>query len=134
VGPTLFLWRVIFWCATEITYFCGAPSLVRHRYYFCGVLVAGAPQNCIPSIRAFLLVSPSPGITHKNKKKNRNFNHITCFKCKQKGHYSNLCPEKSSSMTVMNGGDQRGSKFKEKTQSGVANWKRVFSAIGCNKC
>jgi hypothetical protein len=56
VGPTLFLWRMIFWCATEMTYFCGAPGLVRHRNYFCGALVAGAPQNCIPSIRAFLLV------------------------------------------------------------------------------
>jgi hypothetical protein len=60
VGPTLFLLRMIFWCATEMIYFCGAPSLVHHRYYFCGALVVGAPQNCIPSIRAFLLVHAPP--------------------------------------------------------------------------
>jgi hypothetical protein len=60
-------------------------------------------------------------------------NHVTCFKCKQKGHYSNRCPEKSTSMTVVNGEDQRSSKFKEKTQSGVANWKRVFLATSCNR-
>jgi hypothetical protein len=59
VGPTLFLWRMIFWCATEMTYFWGAPSLVRHRYYFYGALVDGAPQNCIPSIRALLLALSS---------------------------------------------------------------------------
>jgi hypothetical protein len=38
-------------------YFCGAPYLVRHRNNFCGALLASAPQNIIPSIRAFLLVN-----------------------------------------------------------------------------
>jgi hypothetical protein len=56
VGPTQFLWRMVFWCATEMLYFCGAPDQVRHRNNFCGALLASAPQNCIPPIRVFLLV------------------------------------------------------------------------------
>jgi hypothetical protein len=61
MGPTLFLWRMVFWCATKMTYFCGAPGLVRHINYFYGTLVARAPQNYIPSIRAFLLVLARTG-------------------------------------------------------------------------
>jgi hypothetical protein len=34
--------------------------------------------------------------TKKNKKE-RDLNHVTCFKCKQKGNYSNRCPEKNAS-------------------------------------
>jgi hypothetical protein len=58
---------------------------------------------------------------------------ITCFKCKQQGHYSNKCPKKSTSISVVNAEAQWNSKNKEKTQSGVANWKRMFSATSCNK-
>jgi hypothetical protein len=57
VGPTKILWRMAFWCATEMLYFCGAPCLVRHKIIFCGALLASAPQNCIPPIRVFLLVT-----------------------------------------------------------------------------
>jgi hypothetical protein len=30
-------------------------------------------------------------------KKKKDLNHVTCFKCKQKGHYLNQCPEKNAS-------------------------------------
>jgi hypothetical protein len=30
-------------------------------------------------------------------KKKKDLSHVTCFKCKQKGHYSNQCPEKNAS-------------------------------------
>jgi hypothetical protein len=33
----------------------------------------------------------------KKKKKERDLNHVTCFKCNQKGHYSNQCPGKNAS-------------------------------------
>jgi hypothetical protein len=66
------------WCATKIEepmigagrawvppYFCGAWSFgapqkwhisVAHLVWCCGALLTCAPQNCIPSIRVFLLV------------------------------------------------------------------------------
>jgi hypothetical protein len=40
----------------------------------------------------------------------------------------------TTSMTIVNREDQRGSKHKRKTQLGAANWKRIFSATGCNRC
>jgi hypothetical protein len=30
-------------------------------------------------------------------KKKKDLSHVTCFKCKQKGHYLNQCPEKNAS-------------------------------------
>jgi hypothetical protein len=56
VGPTKILWRMSFWCATEMLYFCGTSGQVRHRIIFCGALLASAPQKYIPPIRVFLLV------------------------------------------------------------------------------
>jgi hypothetical protein len=61
VGPTKILWRMSFWCATEMLYFCGAPRQVRHRIIFCGALLASAPQKYIPPIRVFLLVAVAAG-------------------------------------------------------------------------
>jgi hypothetical protein len=48
-------------------------------------------------------------------KKKKDLIHVTCFKCKQKGHYSNQCPEKNASKTAVNKDDQRDSKTKGKT-------------------
>jgi hypothetical protein len=38
-------------------------------------------------------------------KKKKDLDHVTCFKCKQKVHYSNQCPEKSISMIAVKKGD-----------------------------
>ncbi len=33
-------------------------------------------------------------VAKKNKDKAKNLNHVKCYTCKQKGHYTNKCPEK----------------------------------------
>jgi hypothetical protein len=67
-------------------------------------------------------------------KQPRGIDLVICQSCNQKGHCARRCPEKNASTTALNGEDQRGSKFKKKTQPGAANWKHIFSATGCNRC
>jgi hypothetical protein len=46
---------------------------------------------------------------------------ITCFKCKQKGHYSSKCTEKRTSGLQWVSITEGYRKYKKKTPQGVAN-------------
>jgi hypothetical protein len=96
----------------------------------------------------------------KKKIKKKDNSKALCWNCMELGHLAEKCPKKQAKrnkschlsemqpkgtlcnkmsrekyiQSPVNGDNQRCPEFKEKTQPGVANWKRVFSATSCNRC